>query len=80
MRIIRPRLAFPAAFLFSAFLLAASPQPQAAADADCGAYGGNLCWENQSCVSIIFFKMCTTKYKYYPEGSGGGGGGGLIEP
>jgi hypothetical protein len=66
---MRARLAIPAAFLLSGFLLAASPEPQAASDSTCGAYDGKLCWQNESCASFIFFKMCTTKYKYYPNAS-----------
>jgi hypothetical protein len=62
----RARLAIPTAFLLSGFLLAASPEPQAASDSDCGANQGQLCWQNESCASFIFFKMCTTRYKYYP--------------
>jgi hypothetical protein len=62
----RTRLAIPTGFLLSGFLLAASPEPQAASDSDCGANEGQLCWQNESCASFIFFKMCTTKYKYYP--------------
>jgi len=65
MRSIHARLAVPAAFLFSAFLLAASPEPQAASDSDCGSNDGSLCWSNESCVNIIFFKMCTTRYRYW---------------
>lgn len=70
MRTIRARLAIPAAFLLSAFLLAASPEPQAASDSECGAFDGQKCWQNESCAWFIFFKMCTTKYKYYPAGDG----------
>ena len=40
-----------------------------AAEADCGANDGNKCWENQSCINVLFYKQCTTKYKYYPGGS-----------
>lgn len=45
--------------------LSAPPAPRAAAS-DCGANSGNKCWENQECVTLIFYKICTTKYKYYP--------------
>ena|GEM_PF-1479717 len=63
----RTRLPFPAAFLLSTLLLAASPSPQTAAEASCGPNDGNLCWSDESCASILFFKQCTTKYKYYPK-------------
>lgn len=61
------RLALPATFLFSSLLLAASPSPQAAAEAPCGPNDGQLCWSDESCINIIFYKQCTTRYRYYPE-------------
>lgn len=45
--------------------LSAPPAPRAAAT-DCGSNSGNKCWENQECVTLIFYKICTTRYKYYP--------------
>jgi hypothetical protein len=63
---MRARLGIPAALLLSGFLLAASPEPQAASASDCGSNSGELCWQNESCAWFVFFKMCTTKYKYYP--------------
>jgi len=72
MRNVRARLAVPAAFLFSAFLLAASPEPQLASDADCGANDGNVCWSNEECLNLLFYRMCTTRYKYYE--------GALLDP
>lgn len=44
--------------------LAAPPAPRAAS-ADCGPNSGNLCWKNESCAGILWFKQCTTEYKYY---------------
>lgn len=67
MRPFRSRLAIPAAFVLSASLLAASPEPKAAAASDCGANEGQLCWSNESCANFIFFKMCTTHYKYWEK-------------
>jgi hypothetical protein len=63
----RTRLPFPAAFLLSTLLLAASPSPQTAAEAPCGPNNGNLCWSDESCLNILFYKQCTTKYRYYPK-------------
>lgn len=64
----RSRLSLAAAFLCSAILLAASPEPRAAQSDGCGGYNGKLCTTNESCLSIIFYKQCTTKYTYYPGG------------
>lgn len=46
--------------------LSAPPAPRAAAT-DCGAYDGSLCWQDESCINILFYKQCTTRYKYYPK-------------
>lgn len=46
--------------------LAAPPAPQAQIST-CGANDGKKCWENESCVWLIFAKFCTTKYKYYEK-------------
>lgn len=46
--------------------LSAPPAPRAAAT-DCGAYQGSVCWQDESCINILFYKQCTTKYKYYPK-------------
>lgn len=67
MEYVRGRLSVPVAFLLSAILLAASPEPRAAEEGDCGANEGNLCWENESCLWLLFYRQCTTKYRYYPK-------------
>lgn len=59
-------VALPALVVLSATLFVTSPSPQMAAEAPCGPNNGNLCWSNESCVSLLFYKQCTTKYKYYP--------------
>lgn len=64
------RSAVAALFVLSAAAFLASPSPQYAAEADCGANDGNKCWQNESCANIIFFSICTTHYKYYPDGDG----------
>lgn len=66
MRLTRPRFAIPGVFLLAAMLLAVSPEPRLAAS-DCGANSGNLCKETTSCAWILFFRMCTTTYDYYPS-------------
>lgn len=53
-------------------LLLASPARPEAASADCGQNSGSVCWENESCVNILFYEQCTTEYKYYPSTDGGG--------
>ncbi len=63
----RTRLTFPTAFLLSVLLLASSPSPQTAEESSCGPHDGNLCWSNESCLNILFFRMCTTNYKYYSK-------------
>lgn len=55
-----------------ALLLASPAQPQAAS-ADCGENSGSVCWENESCVDILFYEQCTTEYRYYPRESSDGG-------
>lgn len=63
-----------------ALLLASPTQPQAAS-ADCGENSGSVCWENESCVDILFYEQCTTEYRYYPrEIAGGGDDGGDDDP
>lgn len=57
-------------------LLLASPGTPEAASADCGENDGNICWENESCVNILFYEQCTTEFKYYRRSADGGGGGG----
>lgn len=57
-------ISIPGLLLAGALAFMAAPATNVAAS-DCGAHGGELCWENQSCVNIIFYKQCTTKYKYW---------------
>jgi hypothetical protein len=61
-------------FLAALALLLASPAQPEAASASCGDNSGDICWENESCVDILFYDQCTTEYKYYPQSSTGGGG------
>lgn len=72
----RTRLSMGAGvFLAALALLLASPAQPEAASADCADNDGPICWENESCVDILFYDQCTTEYKYYPQTSSGGGGG-----
>lgn len=57
-------LSIPGLLLVGALAFMAAPASNVAAS-DCGANGGQLCWDNQSCINIIFYKQCTTKYKYW---------------
>lgn len=66
-------------FLAALALLLASPAQPEAASADCGDNAGNICWENESCVDILFYDQCTTEYRYYPQGSSSGGGGSAAD-
>jgi hypothetical protein len=77
----RKRLAVGAVtFLAAAALALGTPSQPRAASADCGDNAGSVCWENESCLDILFYEQCTTEYKYYKlsdgDGWGGGGGGG----
>ncbi len=64
-------------FLASTALFLAVPgQPHAATSSCNGTNTGKVCWQNESCVNILFYKQCTTTYKYYPSPSGTGGSGG----
>jgi hypothetical protein len=63
---MRSRLTFPFALTLSALLLAASPEPRPAGAMQCGAGTLRLCKTNESCVNILFFSQCTTRYYYYP--------------
>jgi hypothetical protein len=57
-------LSIPGLFLVGALAFMAAPASNVAAS-DCGANEGHLCWDNESCINIIFYKQCTTKYKYW---------------
>ena len=62
-------------FLASTALFLAVPDRPHAATSSCnGTNTGKVCWQNESCVNILFYKQCTTTYKYY-EAAGGSGGG-----
>ena len=64
-------------FLAAAGLYLAVPgQPEAAASSCSASNNGKICWENESCVWVLFYKQCTKTYKFLPAGGGGGGGGG----
>ena len=39
-----------------------------------GTNTGKVCWQNESCVDILFYQQCTTTYKYYPAPGAGGSG------
>lgn len=62
----RRRLIRLAAPLAAVTLFVASPAPRQATASSCGENNGPMCRKNESCISIIFFKQCTTKYDYYP--------------
>ena len=68
-------------FLAAAGLYLAVPgQPEAAAATCNGTNTGKVCWENESCVEMLFYKQCTTTYKYFPaSGSGGEGSDAWLE-
>jgi hypothetical protein len=59
------RFATGTLFILSAAAFLASPSPQYAGEADCGKNSGNVCWSDEACVNLLFYKQCTTKYKYY---------------
>jgi len=63
-------------FLASTALFLAVPgRPHAATSSCNGTNTGKACWQNESCVDILFYKQCTTTYKYYPAPGGTGGSG-----
>ena len=57
-------LSIPGLLLAGALTFMAAPPSQVAAT-ECGRAAGPECSKTESCVSIIFFKSCTTKTKYY---------------
>ncbi len=71
-------------FLASTALFLAVPgRPHAATSSCNGTNTGKVCWQNESCVNILFYTQCTTTYKYYAAAGGTGGsgfGGALVEP
>lgn len=67
-------LASALTFLAAAGLYLAVPdQPRAAASTCNGTNTGKVCWENESCVEMLFYNQCTTTYKYFPAAGSGGG-------
>jgi hypothetical protein len=60
-------------------LIATAPAEPRAQAGSCGANDGNICQQDEQCVWILFYKRCTTNYKYYPSGGGGGDGSGDDE-
>jgi hypothetical protein len=58
------RLNLPAMLVAGAMALAIGPSDQLQAST-CGGPGEDLCKENTSCVSIIFYSQCTTTFDYY---------------
>ena len=59
----------------TALFLAVPAQPRAQTSSCNGTNTGKVCWQNESCVNILFYKQCTTTYKYYPAPGGRGGSG-----
>lgn len=68
------------AVLGAAALLVASPGTPEAASADCGENAGNVCWKNEACATFLFYKHCTTEFKYFPREPQSGGGGSSASP
>ena len=54
------------------FYLTVPGQPEAAAATCSGSNTGKVCWENESCVEMLFYNQCTTTYKYFPAAGSGG--------
>ncbi|MEX2465293.1 MAG: hypothetical protein WD995_00190 [Gemmatimonadota bacterium] len=54
----------PGLLLAAALAFLAAPGSQIAAS-DCGSNDGEMCWENESCFNVLFYRQCTTNYKYY---------------
>ncbi len=59
----------------TALFLAVPSRPHAATWSWNGTNTGKVCWQNESCVDILFYKQCTTTYKYYAAAGGTGGSG-----
>lgn len=57
-------LSVPGLLLVGALSFMAVPPTDVAAT-ECGAYSGQECFRNESCVSLIFFKMCSTRTDYW---------------
>ncbi|MCZ6825262.1 MAG: hypothetical protein V3S91_08320 [Gemmatimonadota bacterium] len=63
----------------TALFLAVPGQPHAATSSCNGTNTGKVCWQNESCLNLLFYKQCTTTYKYYAAAGGTGGGSGLDD-
>lgn len=57
-------LSIPGLLLVGALSFMAVPPTDVAAG-ECGGYDGQQCLQTESCVSIIFFKMCSTRTNYW---------------
>lgn len=57
-------LSVPGLLLVGALSFMAVPATDVAAT-ECGGYGGQECFKNESCISVIFFKMCSTRTQYW---------------
>lgn len=44
--------------------VAATPEPLEADD--CDGPGDVVCNKNESCLTVLFYRQCTTTYDYYP--------------
>jgi len=62
-------LSIPGLALLGALTFFSAPGGQVAAS-ECSSGTPHPCWENEACINIIFYKQCTTKYKYYSGGTG----------
>lgn len=54
----------PGLILAGALAFLGAPSSQISATT-CGGPGVVLCKENQSCLNILFYKQCTTRYDYW---------------
>lgn len=53
------------AFAVAGGLYLGAPPERVQAAGDCGAYDGKVCSATTECVYILFYKICTTRSKYY---------------
>ncbi|MDZ7778461.1 MAG: hypothetical protein U5R14_00805 [Gemmatimonadota bacterium] len=57
-------LSLPTLLLAGALAVVSAPGTEVAAS-ECGADGREKCWENESCIYLLFYSQCTTKTKYW---------------
>lgn len=57
-------LSVPGLLLVGALSFMAVPATDVAAT-ECGGHAGPECFKNESCFSVIFFKMCSTRTQYW---------------